>query len=104
MKTFGDRLKSFRKESGLTQEAIALEVGLTKSAVSQWEANASQPDFASLLVLRDLLGVTLDELIGGAKATDGERILLSAQERELIQLFRKLTPKRRAAALQLLSH
>lgn len=103
MKTFGDRLRAFRKAAGLTQEHIALELGISKSAVSQWELNATQPDLASLIVLRDLLGVSLDELIGGKKSEGSEFTMLTPQEKQLLQWFRKLSPSKRANAVALLS-
>jgi transcriptional regulator with XRE-family HTH domain len=101
MKNFGDRLKAFRKRAGLTQEQIAEAVGLTKSAVSQWESNASQPDIPSLKVLRDVLGVSLDVLICG-DAPDGAGDALSPSERVLLQRFRNLPPKKRESAANLL--
>lgn len=103
MKKFGDRLKVFRKQAGLTQEQVAEEVGLTKSAVSQWETNVSQPDIPSLIVLRRLFGVSLDVLICGDSPDGNEGMLLSASERSLVQRFRSLPPKKREAALNLLA-
>lgn len=102
MKSFGDRLREFRKASGLTQEQVALEVGISKSAVSAWELDVSEPSIAALRVLRQLFGVSLDELVGEVAAKAGDALVLSAKERHLIQVFRALPPKRRAAVIALL--
>ena len=103
MKTFGARLKAFRLASGLTQEQIALEVGVSKGAVSHWELNVTRPDMGALIVLRELLGVSLDELIVGSKADSGEFATLTSHEKQLLQWFRKLSPSKRANAIALLS-
>lgn len=102
MESFGDRLKALRRVSGLTQEAIALEVGLSKSAVSGWELNVSEPSIAALRQLSRLLGVTVDELVGESRAEARKAFVLSAKERRLIELFRELTPAKRAAVMALL--
>lgn len=63
--TIGNRIQKFRKEKGLTQEELAVKLGLTSQAVSKWENDASCPDISVLPRLCDLLGVTADELICG---------------------------------------
>lgn len=102
MKSFGARLRELRKASGLTQEQVALEVGISKSAVSAWELDISEPSIAALRVLRQLLGVSLDELVGEVAAKSGDTLVLSAKERHLVQMFRGLAPKQRAAVMALL--
>lgn len=87
----------------MTQEDIALELDISKSAVSHWELDTTQPDLATLVVLRDMLGVSLDELIAGKKAESAEFSVLSLQEKQLLQWFRKLSPSKRANAIALLS-
>src|SRR5689334_18093764 len=42
METMGDRIRQLRKARGLTQEAFAELVGVTKSAVSQWEDGSTK--------------------------------------------------------------
>ena len=101
MKSFASRLKQFRKASGLTQEAIALDLGLTKGAVSAWEAGLSEPRIETLRALRDLLGVSFDDLVGDGSERAAGMPALSAKERQLIQHFRKLSPAKRAAIFAL---
>ena len=40
MSTFGERLKELREEAGLTQEELALDIGVTKNTVYRWETDA----------------------------------------------------------------
>lgn len=54
----------YRKELGLTQEALAGQLGVTNQAVSKWESGQSCPDIALLPRLADLFGITIDALFG----------------------------------------
>ena len=62
--TFGQRFSRLRKQRGLTQEELGEKVGLSGQAVSKWENDASMPDVSLLVSLSDILGCTLDELLG----------------------------------------
>lgn len=62
--TFGQRFLRLRKEKGLTQDDIALKVNISPQAVSKWENEISMPDISILGDLADILGVSLDELLG----------------------------------------
>ena len=67
---FGNRLASYRKKAGLSQEELADKLGVTRQAVSKWECGESSPDTDNLIALAKLYNVTLDELIYGEKAKD----------------------------------
>lgn len=62
--TFGQRFTKLRKQKGLTQEEIAYRVNISAQAVSKWENDISMPDISILSDIADILGVTLDELLG----------------------------------------
>lgn len=57
-----EMFKKLRLERGLTQEAIAKELGVTREAVSRWEAGVSSPRTESLPKLSQLLRCKIDEL------------------------------------------
>ena len=103
METFGSRLRMIRSERGLTQEELAFEVGVTKGAISQWERDGTEPNFAALTVIRRVLGVSLDELIVGHNARAAAEATLKPKEMDLLALFRNLSSKQRAALLTLLN-
>ena len=63
---FGERISAYRKEQGLTQEALAQRLGVTNQAVSKWESDQCCPDIMLLPVLADVFGISLDELFGRA--------------------------------------
>jgi transcriptional regulator with XRE-family HTH domain len=60
----GDVLKRLRKEKGLTQEQLAEKVGLSKSAIIQYENNKREPNFHSAFKLCDFFNVTMPYLTG----------------------------------------
>lgn len=53
-----------RKESGLSQEALAEKLGVSRQAVSKWERAEASPDTDNLIALAKLYGISLDELLG----------------------------------------
>jgi tellurite methyltransferase len=54
----------YRKDMGLTQEALAERLGITFQAVSKWETNQTVPDTVLLPRLAKSLGVSVDKLLG----------------------------------------
>lgn len=65
--TFGQRFQRLRKEAGLTQEEVAEKVGITPQGVSKWENDLSSPDINILVKLAEILGVSVEELLGEEK-------------------------------------
>jgi len=59
----GQRLRELREEAGLSQSDLADQVGVTRNAVSQWEADATQPSTRHLPKLARALGVSVDRLM-----------------------------------------
>ena len=59
------RLANRRREAGLSQEALAAKLGVSRQAVSKWERSEASPDTDNLIALAALYGVTLDELLYG---------------------------------------
>lgn len=62
--TFGQRFARLRKSKNYTQEQIADKVNISYQAVSKWENDISSPDISILGELANILGVTIDELLG----------------------------------------
>lgn len=70
MKSFtivGEQISKFRKKKGLTQKELGEAIGVSSSAVSQWESGGT-PDISLLPTLSDILGVTVDALFGRSEA------------------------------------
>ena len=63
-KTIGKRIAENRKRLGLTQDALAEQLGVTAQAVSKWENDQSCPDITMLPKLAEIFGISTDELLG----------------------------------------
>ena len=62
--SFGENLQALRKRNGLTQEAFAEQLCVSRQAVGKWESGKGYPEMEKLLFLCQCYGVTLDELFG----------------------------------------
>lgn len=60
---FSERLKTFRKQKGLTQQQLADLLNISNKSVSRWESEGGYPDIELLPPLAKALGVTVDELL-----------------------------------------
>ncbi len=60
-----NRLLQYRKQHGLSQEALAEKIGVSRQAISKWERAEASPDTDNLILLADIYGVSLDELLKG---------------------------------------
>lgn len=78
--TLGKRIAELRKRKGMTQEQLGEKVGVSAQAVSKWENDLSYPDITLLPVLSDLLGASVDELMG-VKPIDPKVIILDKEEK-----------------------
>jgi len=53
-----------RKEKGITQDDLAVYIGVSKASVSKWETAQSYPDITFLPQLAAFFNISIDELIG----------------------------------------
>lgn len=62
-------LRSAREAKGYTQEDVAAALGVSRVAVTLWESGVNQPSARYLVPLADLLGVSVDYLLGRVPAS-----------------------------------
>ena len=60
----GARIRTLRKERGLSQEALAQTLEVSRQAVTKWEDGSSLPSTANLFAPSGFFGVPLAELTG----------------------------------------
>lgn len=65
--TLGEKIRSLRKAAGLSQEALAEQLGVSRQAVSKWENDNGMPETEKLITMAKLFGTSLDALIGEEK-------------------------------------
>ena len=58
-----EKIQLLRKQRGLSQEALADQLGVSRQAISRWETGSALPDAGNLLQLSRLFGVTADSLL-----------------------------------------
>lgn len=61
--TLGANIVSYRKRQGLTQAGLAEKLNYSDKAVSKWERGESVPDVLTLVLLSELFGVTVNDLL-----------------------------------------
>lgn len=67
-KTMGETIAELRKDRGMTQKELAVQMNVTDKAVSKWERDLSCPDIHSIPKLAEVLGVSVEELMHVTKA------------------------------------
>ena len=87
----GALIAETRKERDLTQKDLAQALHVSVQAVSKWERGLNFPDIALLESLAELLGLTVSELLSGARnAPAGEELVRSS-----LQIGKQLSGKAR---------
>ena len=60
--SFGDRLQAVRRGAGMTQEAFAQQLKVSRQAVSKWESSRGYPEIEKIIYICNHYGVSMDEL------------------------------------------
>lgn len=61
----GTQIKKYRMALSLSQEQLAQKVFVSRQSISNWENDKTYPDIKSLILLSELFGISLDQLIKG---------------------------------------
>ena len=70
---FNEKLQKLRKDKGLTQEELAKELFVSRTAISKWESGRGYPNIDSLKEISRYFSVSIDELI------DPDEIITAAE-------------------------
>ena len=62
----------YRKENKLTQSEFGSLLGVSAFAVSKWEREMCYPDLFLLPQLSDILGISIDEMLGKSNLSSEE--------------------------------
>lgn len=92
----GARIQAARRAAGLTQEGLASAVGVSRSAVAQWETERAGQVGANLARVAAALGVSSEHLLTGGVPADGGMVAESGPELALVRLYRGMAEADRA--------
>ncbi len=67
-KVIGQFLKELRKEKGMTQEELGKAIGVTNKTISKWENGNYMPPIDVFVMLSELYGVSINEILTGKRA------------------------------------
>ncbi|MDU4142727.1 helix-turn-helix domain-containing protein [Clostridium sp.] len=62
--TFGERMRRYRKSTGMTMKELALKLDISEQAISQYENNKREPNIGMLKKIAKELDITLNSLLG----------------------------------------
>ena len=68
-KIIAKNLTYYRKAAGWTQAELAEKINYSDKSVSKWESGNGAPDVYTLLLIAELYGVTLNDLVGEGTPT-----------------------------------
>ena len=90
MITFAERLKELSEKRGLLQKAVASDLNIGNTTLSNYEQNVSSPNPEMLIAIADYFDTTVDYLLG---RTDNPDPIGFAGERDnrLLQSFNALS-------------
>lgn len=93
-----NNIKRARMEKGLSVKEVAALVGVSSSAVSQWESGAKSPRSDKIFALADALGVSADYVLG-EKENDPVHIDMDRVDNALLKEIQDITPAERKQLL-----
>ncbi len=71
--TLGRRIQEGRRAAELSQEAMGERLGVSRQAVSKWEADAAIPELENLIAMSRIFGITVGCLLGVEEAAEPDR-------------------------------
>lgn len=95
----GARIRTHRQARGWTQDDLATAVGVSRSAVAQWETDRAGQVRGNLARIAEVLGVSLEALLHGRR--DAVAPAGTGDELALLRLYRACAPEDRAMLLRL---
>lgn len=99
------KIKDLRLEMGLTQKDLAQKIGSTSKNIWAYENNIATPPADILIKLADFFNCSVDYLLGRADdlgtiaISPSPALELTADERELVETFRRMTKETQAITL-----
>ena len=102
-KVIGEHIKEYRKNNNVSQRELAEQLFVSDKTISRWELGKGLPDIEQLPKIADILGISIDELVGSENAmTEADQVAVIDQyKEELKRREEEYAEKERQAALAL---
>ena len=65
--TFAEKLKSIRKQAGMSQEQLAEKLSVSRQAVTKWETDTGTPDIENIMAISKLFDISIDDLFSNER-------------------------------------
>ena len=82
--TFSKTLKKLRTERGLSQQALANKMFVTRPTIARWESGTRLPDAMMIKRLAEILGVNIDFLLSAAAQSDECPNVIMVDDRKVV--------------------
>lgn len=97
-----NRIKEARKQAGIKQIDLCAQLGISQGALSGWENGKYEPGRNGWLSLSEVLGVSVDYLMGKDSPVLPQTVGVSGRDMELLQKFHALDSMAQARILNAL--
>lgn len=93
-KVFAKNLREYRKRLGMTQTELAEAIGMTRSAINNYEGGKSEPGFETFVKIFRVLGLDpMDLMVEHESYPDYYRMMQVTEDEEyLLELYRHADP------------
>ena len=98
----GENIKRIRKEKGLQQKQVALELGVDQSNYNKIENGKREPSVTILQKLADLFGVTMDYMINPSGKLPKEVVIEDKTANEQLRLIAQLNEEDRQVIFKMI--
>lgn len=62
--SIGESIQKYRKELNLSQEELAQQLHISRQTISLWEKNQTTPTIDNLIRLKEIFGISVDQILG----------------------------------------
>lgn len=95
MSEFTTRLDNLLNEKKIKRSDLCRATGISESSVRSWGKQNSIPNAEYAIKVAHFFGVSVEWLINGDNEDGGVKLVLAPEEKELIEIFRRLSSEQK---------
>ena len=101
-------LKYLRNQKGISQQKLAIEIGISQQSINKYENHKVEPDIATLISIAQYFNTSVDYLIGNTEISriieSVEKFDLNSTEANLVTNFRLLNDKEKQSIFMIIDN